>query len=896
MKKYITFFVMLIVVFSLPILHTFAFSHEEYEIPVSDEIWKAVKHFSPDGEIQSVTYFSPDGAMFDEDSFRKAVRGKMQSKKIEPELSETLQFASPETLLRVIITLKGQPYWNVKKEIEENYRYQIEDLQNRIESMHWILNEKETEEIHKEVRSLNNRIIVEAYIDAKAKMETQQKALVSHIESIGGIVTHRYTIVNAISSLIPAREIEGLSTLQEIGRISEDRRLDAYLNVSTKAIFADRWWDKGLTGGIYSAGIVDSGMDQSHPAFAGKTFVSGTFHETALTDDCYADNPASIDDLSGHGTHVGGIVMSQGAADCPDCKGIAYGLNKTFNLKAAFLCSGGAAMYPSDAMAAVDWAESQADAPDVYNLSYGGQTPFDDDDFARFWDAVVSVNGKPVTVAAGNTGPYNALFNTPAISYNALTVANMDDRNTILRSGDWIANSSSRGPTAAGRKKPDIAAPGTSIRSANAFWEGAGDFVAYTGTSMAAPHVAGALVLLQNYMGSGTATALRQKALLISTSDSWSDQGTIDYPWDDEPVIGTHWDRTYGWGYINLDKAYIHRNDTFSESLTATNRYRLYKGQLPAGDKATVVWNRRAVYNDANYPTTWYALSNIDLYLRREADNTLLDSSTSVIDNVEQVASASTEDVVLKVKSTSSSIDGAASEPYGLAMNGNFSIPNFDVEFVRTATPFVCPNTTFDLKQTIMNYGDIFSHNHSISLTSPAEWQQNTSNPRTFGSIQPNRTGRVSWSLTSPASGEGSFSISGISNSYGETMTIPTITFNIGIKIPSFTDVSCSHPFYGWIEKMKEQGITSGCSAMHYCPDSLVTRMQMAVFMVRAMGQTPSAANYNAYFDDIANDWFAPYINKMYELGITAGCGTRLFCPFKVVKRAPAAVFIIRAF
>lgn len=99
-----------------------------------------------------------------------------------------------------------------------------------------------------------------------------------------------------------------------------------------------------------------------------------------------------------------------------------------------------------------------------------------------------------------------------------------------------------------------------------------------------------------------------------------------------------------------------------------------------------------------------------------------------------------------------------------------------------------------------------------------------------------------------------------------------------------------------YINRLYELGITQGCGIRLFCPNNTVKRGPMAVLIIRALGETPSTAVYNAYFDDIADDWFAPYINRFYELGITQGCGARLFCPNKDVTREQAAVFIIRAF
>ena len=69
----------------------------------------------------------------------------------------------------------------------------------------------------------------------------------------------------------------------------------------------------------------------------------------------------------------------------------------------------------------------------------------------------------------------------------------------------------------------------------------------------------------------------------------------------------------------------------------------------------------------------------------------------------------------------------------------------------------------------------------------------------------------------------------------------------------------------------------------------------MAVFIIKGKGAAPSQAPYNAYFDDITNDGYVPYINRMYELGITLGCGVRKFCPTATTIRDQMAAFIIRA-
>lgn len=110
-----------------------------------------------------------------------------------------------------------------------------------------------------------------------------------------------------------------------------------------------------------------------------------------------------------------------------------------------------------------------------------------------------------------------------------------------------------------------------------------------------------------------------------------------------------------------------------------------------------------------------------------------------------------------------------------------------------------------------------------------------------------------------------------------------------------FDDIA-DNGFAPHINKMSELGITGGCGTRMYCPDATVNRAQMAVFIIRGLSETPSSVPYNEYFDDIGNDGFAGYINRMEELGITGGCGSRQYCPLSGVSREQMAVFLGKAF
>jgi glucose/arabinose dehydrogenase len=116
----------------------------------------------------------------------------------------------------------------------------------------------------------------------------------------------------------------------------------------------------------------------------------------------------------------------------------------------------------------------------------------------------------------------------------------------------------------------------------------------------------------------------------------------------------------------------------------------------------------------------------------------------------------------------------------------------------------------------------------------------------------------------------------------------------------TFADVPATHIFYRYIQGLYNAGITAGCSnsPRMYCPDSSVTRGEMAVFIERAMGNFSPVPSPSGMFTDISGgDPFKPFIEELYNAGITAGCSTSplRYCPSLSITRAQMAVFIERA-
>jgi probable HAF family extracellular repeat protein len=148
------------------------------------------------------------------------------------------------------------------------------------------------------------------------------------------------------------------------------------------------------------------------------------------------------------------------------------------------------------------------------------------------------------------------------------------------------------------------------------------------------------------------------------------------------------------------------------------------------------------------------------------------------------------------------------------------------------------------------------------------------------------------------------------------TMNAPeTVTAHYIITgIPTFSDVSSTSIYENYIEAIYNNGITTGCGNNDYCPSEQVTRDQMAAFLVRGTqvaegqstvnftcnggvtGASVSCATTTPYFSDVpATDGFFPYVQKLYELGITTGCGNNNYCPSEDVTRDQMAAFLVRA-
>jgi serine protease AprX len=574
-----------------------------------------------------------------------------------------------------------------------------------------------------------------------AAVAPSQNELAAFVLQRGGMVTARISVMNVLGVRLPVAAVEALAAHPLVAQIDLDHAGQPELDIQRQSLGLDTgFWAVGIDGGIHDVGVLDTGVQQSHPALNTHTFMSNS----------------GTTDPDGHGTGIAGIMASTDAT----YRGMAWGCDKI-----VWSVAGG----DTTSMNGMAYIAGTGE-PENCNYSFGNGTANDTDysSFDKFFDGVINTFGYMVSKSTGNGG-YSSSSPTithPAPAYNLMASANMDDFNTVTRNDDRITSSSSVGPTLGGRKKPDITAPGTNTMTTNR----TGGFSNLGGTSSASPHTGGGIVLLYDM---GVPNVVAAKAVLLNTTDAISDNGTSTTA-DDFWVAGSLWNRRYGWGYINHGTAYLHGLDVFTDAIPDEPEnadFRLYVGQMFTNERATLVWQRHVAYSGANYPTQVEDLSDLDLTAYRESDGQTLASSTSRIDNVEQLDVDEDALVVLKVEAFAQFDPNVPTESFALATQENFyaaSGPVFAVAF--THQPCVVPGGQFPIQVAVTNTGDLTAHNVQVTLSGVTVI--GGSNPASLGSIAPESSAVAIWTAEAPLT-QGTYPLAAAvaSASYGETFT-----------------------------------------------------------------------------------------------------------------------------
>ena len=358
-----------------------------------------------------------------------------------------------------------------------------------------------------------------------------------------------FWITNAVAVRSSRAFLDLVATLPEVEAITPNRKVSivrstprqiesaVQAQVATypwniEKVNAPGAWATGITGSSVVIANLDTGVDRAHPSVSAKYRGIDGNHDYDWWD-AVSGGPAPYDD-NDHGTHTMGTILGgDGPGPDPNDIGVAYDA-RWIAAKAFDQYGGGtfesvieAGQYLA-APTRVDGTGARPDmAPDVISNSWGGGS------CDNFYEEIVA-NWRALDIfpafAIGNSGSSAGSANSPG-DYPDSYSAGATDQN------DAIAYFSSRGPSCYGETKPEVSAPGVSVRSSVA----GGGFAEFSGTSMATPHVAAAAALVIE-AGAGAVDVSDAESTLTETARDLGATGA---------------DNTFGAGLIQIDDAVI---------------------------------------------------------------------------------------------------------------------------------------------------------------------------------------------------------------------------------------------------------------------------------------------------------------------------------------------------
>jgi serine protease AprX len=344
--------------------------------------------------------------------------------------------------------------------------------------------------------------------------------LITKMESLGCIVDHEFTIIDALGVGIPIDlltrigKLPGVEMVQSIHALEHNLNSAVPLTRASQDVLKSNGY-KDLTGEGVTIAIIDSGIDANHATFGSNRIIA--FKDFYYgNDDLDPTNGMDAQDYGSHGTMTASCAVGQGSY-----KGVA--------IKANIISVAVASTY--DMIRGIDWSvnnqnkdftkDGTIDGPDIISMSMGvpGGSDYIDSTAGNAMD-----NGVVFVTSAGNEGPGAGTVNSPAKAPKVIAVGATNKYNK------QIASFSSRGPGKGGVIKPDVVAPGDDIIVAtpNNNW-GYAD-----GTSFSAPIVAGIAALILQYDPS--LDPFEVKDLLTQSAQEMGADGP---------------DNTYGYGFVD---------------------------------------------------------------------------------------------------------------------------------------------------------------------------------------------------------------------------------------------------------------------------------------------------------------------------------------------------------
>lgn len=408
----------------------------------------------------------------------------------------------------------------------------------------------------------NRPEIVKRYLMNHAS-NTQKRVLqiINENSKFTDVEYHQFWLVNLISAKVDKNLLYELAKCDDVELIDVDNtqiispvepivdKPKSLQSVNGRepgltAINAPAMWALGYTGKGRIACLIDTGVWPNHPALK-NNFIGNNFPLKQAWYGYHSELP--VDKTGTHGTHVTGTMLGL-EREANDTIGVAFDAYYIATDPVATSLSEAKPL--TDFLFAFQWvfdpdgdSTTTEDIPDVLNNSWGYDVPSDTILCSSFVVQIFSAletAGIACVFSAGNSGPLEQTISSPhhvtINEVNSFTVGSINGNN----SNYLISSFSSRGPTICNvdsslKIKPEVVAPGEYVRSAI----GQSGYDYKSGTSMASPHVSGAVLLLKEAF-----PFLSGFEILRALYNSATDLG----------IMGE--DNSYGNGIINVYAAY----------------------------------------------------------------------------------------------------------------------------------------------------------------------------------------------------------------------------------------------------------------------------------------------------------------------------------------------------
>ncbi|UCE65431.1 MAG: S8 family serine peptidase, partial [Candidatus Zixiibacteriota bacterium] len=526
-----------------------------------------------------------------------------------------------------------------------------------------------------------NRRVIFALQEAATETQPAVVSFLEDLKSQGLVKDYRmFWIANLFTVEATRAGIEAIASRQDLEALysnfpietiepvkADPQNIIESVEIGLERINAPAAWAMGWTGAGRVVMNIDTGVDGHHPALADRFRgdVNGNGHYEESWFDPYDTHWPFPQDGGEHGTHTLGTICGRSPAG--DTIGVA--IDAQWIAAAAIDRSGSTQRTVADAILSFEWAvdpdgdPNTQDNPDACGNSWGlvtahGYPPCD----PTFWQVIDNLEaaGTVVIFSAGNEGSQG--LRRPAdrgtTPYNCFSVGAVDGSNPNLP----IAGFSSLGPTNCGPNgetviKPEVVAPGVGVRSSI---PGGNYYTTMSGTSMASPHVTGAVAVIRGVNPDLDVDTIKE--ILMSTAH--------DLPFNNPNGE----DNTFGHGII----------DVYEACLLAQSGYGYIQGRVAdignvgIGDALVEIVNSiRRTFADENGDyiiglppdTTYTVRASFFGYLPAEDTVTVSAADTATLDfNLLAAPSGSLHGFVINHED-STAIVGATMEAAGTPMD-----------------------------------------------------------------------------------------------------------------------------------------------------------------------------------------------------------------------------------